>query len=83
MKSCELLLPPIDVQGVRYTEVGDRFELTDGDAELFGTGINPVVRVLDDATPETPETPADPEATDAADGDAAEVKPAAKAKAKR
>jgi hypothetical protein len=82
MKSCELLLPPIDVQGVRYTEVGDQFELTDGDAELFGSGVSPVVRVLD-AAPESPETPADPEATEAADGDAPEVKPAAKAKAKR
>jgi hypothetical protein len=52
MQLCELLLPPIDVRGERYSEIGDQFELVDSDVALFGSGENPVIRVVGATAPE-------------------------------
>lgn len=82
MKLCKLLLPPMDVRGERYTEVGAQLELTDGDAEMFaGCGV---VEVLGEAAPETPAAEDAPEVVEPTEEPAAEpeAEPAAPAKTK-
>lgn len=56
MKRCKLLLPPMDVQGIRYTEVGAEVPLTEGDATMFAECG--VVEIIGDTEP-TVEPPAE------------------------